>query len=158
MTLSFSNRVLVPNMDIDDLSDLSDDEIRRIVRDNMAAEEADWVRTGWGQGLVGQALFAGPIRYRKYLGRWKKTDMVLEVWPIPDDKTGETSYICEVSFVSNDYVKAAALRAELISTLDDMRLLVRDDSLKTGTVLNAFLGPRPDEESDEAPSPDDASM
>lgn len=157
MTLSFSNRALVSNVDASDLSDLSEDEIRRMVRDNMAAEEADWVRTGWGQGLVGQALFAGPIRYRKYLGRWKKADMVLEVWPIPDGKTGETSHICEISFVSSDYVRAAALRAELISILDGMHLLVHDDSLKTGTVLDAYLGPRPDMVPDDVPAPDDAS-
>ena len=152
MTLSFSKKVLVPDVDATDLSDLPEDEIRQIVRDNMAAEEADWAGDGWGRDLVDQTLFAGPIRYRKYLGKWKKAEMVLEVWPIPGED-GETSHICEISFGSNDYVQAAALRAELISILDKMQLLLHNDSLKTGTVLDAYLGPRPEK----APV-DDATM
>lgn len=155
MTLSFTNKASLPYEGVTDLSELPQDEIRKIARDNMVDEEANWVSEGWGRSLVDEALFAGPLRYRKYTGAWNDTEVALEVWPIPDASSQGTSYICEVSFEGDDRDKTAAMRTELIAMLDDLHVLVHEDSLKTGTVLNAYLGQPTDEVPDDVPAEDD---
>ncbi len=106
----------------------------------MPPIENDWAGADWGQNTIEESIYAGPLTYKHYDGKYKDTEIDIEIWPIVDRSTGEKSCITEVSFKVGSYDKAKKLRSGLMKKLENAGIMLHEDALKTGTVLDAYIG------------------
>ena len=67
-------------------------------------------------------------------------ELDIEIFAIPNQKTGEVEYVFEVAFSADTYEEAAAKRDEIAQILEATGYLLKEDGLKTNKILNAFLG------------------
>lgn len=110
----------------------------------MTCDEQDWHAVEWAVSTLERAQLIGPIRIRRFRGRWDGVGVTVELCPIGEGKT-----IAELSFKADDWKAAAETRSRLMAFLDEQGLLIRGDSLKTQAILNAALPAAKKEEQSE---------
>lgn len=140
MTLSLSCNKTKSNKGYDELELPKKKEAISIIKDKMPGKEDDWLYDSWGTSTISSAKKAGPLYYTKYTGEYNNYKVVIEIWPIEDQTTGEVTYITELSFKEDDYQNAARMRSDLMSYLEEAGILLHEDSLKTQTIMDAYLG------------------
>ena len=123
-------------------AELSPEEAAEMLGGQMPDLEKNWKTQGWGAEAMKKARTAGPVRFRRYTGTCQGREVRIEIWPVPDQVSGEVNCIAELSFKCGDYADAAAGRKETAEALEKQGLLVKGDALKTGRILDAFLGAR----------------
>lgn len=133
MTLSLSAEITEDAGAYTGIAELPIAEAVSMIKKNMPPEERDWKSEGWGTDAIEAAQMAGPVSFKRYTGEYKGTEVRIEVWEIKD------KYITELSVKADDYEEAAAIREELISYLDDLEILLKEDSLKTQRIMDAFF-------------------
>ncbi|MBQ3378725.1 MAG: hypothetical protein IJG50_02545 [Clostridia bacterium] len=134
MTLSLSAEAAEDAGGYSGIAELPLNEAVSMIREKMPSEEKDWKTEGWGTDAIEAAQTAGPVMFKRYTGDHRGTEIRIEVWEIKD------KYITELSVKADDYNEAAAVREELINYLDNMGILLKEDSLKTQRIMDAFFG------------------
>lgn len=110
-------------------------------KENMPKIENHWKgKKDWGKKTVSMAQYAGPVSYKRYKGDYKGMELAVEVWPVENQSTKKVTFITEASFKTEDYDEAKKLRKQLTKALDNEKILLHEDALKTGTVLDAYIG------------------
>ena len=140
MTLSVSLNKDVPAGGKKGVSELTPEEALSMVEQNMPAEERDWGTGQWGSSSLESAQMVGPVYFTRYKGKFKDSTVQIEIWEIPVRGSGDTRCITEISIKSEDCESAAGIREELKEKLEELGILMEEDSLKTHQVLDAFLG------------------
>ena len=140
MTLSITCEKTKSNDGYDDLELPKKSKAIEIMKDKMPGKEVDWLYDDWGTDTIEDAKKVGPVYYYKYTGTYDDYKVVIEIWPIEDQTTEEITYITELSFKADTYNEASELRSSLMEYLDDLEILVHDDSLKTQVIMDAYLG------------------
>ncbi len=107
----------------------------------MPEEEDNWKGvTSWGTTTLEKTLMVGPVPFTRIRGSWEEIpEVTIEICPIPDSETGETTYITELAFKTDDYEEAAANKERLTKILDEKGILEHRDALKASTILDAYL-------------------
>ncbi len=133
MVLSFSSDVDVKPPKKADLVLPDAPAAAEMMAEHMPQEEKNWGRAGWGTALAGTAESVGPIRFLRYTGTMGEQKVRIEIWPIP----GEDGliYLTEFSFTCDTVEEASGPREEAIALLDEMGILIREDSLKNQLIL-----------------------
>ena len=110
-------------------------------KENMPKIENQWGgKRDWGKKTVSMAQYAGPVSYKRYEGDYKGMELTVEIWPVENQSTKKVSFITEASFKTKDYNEAKKLRKQLTKALDQEKILLHEDALKTRTVLDAYIG------------------
>ena len=110
-----------------------------MLTENMPPEERSALP---GDGAAQTAELAGPVCFLRYTGTFLEQETDIEIWEIRDQASGGTRYITELSFEAADREEAAAIREKMIEGLSEMGLLLKEDSLKTQMILDAYFGKR----------------
>jgi len=140
MTLSIKCEKTKSNKDYKDLELPSKSEAIKIIKDKMPGKEEHWGYNNWGTDKIDNASKVGPLKYKKYKGTCNGIKVVIEIWPVKNSLTGITNYITELSFKTTSYDTASSLRSSFMNYLDKEGILIHEDSLKTQTVMDAYLG------------------
>ena len=133
MTLSFSNESEIKSESPLDITLLDCSDAIQMIADHMPPEEKDCQSDSWGTNLIKEAQIAGPVRFMRYSGVFDGYDIRIEIWPI--ESRGEIEYISEFSAQAEDMDEAAVMHERLISSLDEMGILLPIDALKTQMIL-----------------------
>ena len=136
MNLSFSADADVKQEEIPDLEQLSLEDARRMLLENMPFEEMDPVSGGEAAELMAGAQMAGPVRFLRYTGSLNGQEAVIEIWPVPDGEG--IRYITEWSSGFGTVEEAAEYREGAMAALEDLGILLHEDSLKTQMILDAM--------------------
>lgn len=139
MTLSLTREKSKTNSDYNDMELPKKDAAIKMIKDEMPGKEKDWLYDGWGKELIEVAKKAGPVYYQKYKGTYDGKKVVVEIWPIENQSTKETTYITEMSFKAVTYEEAQRRRIDLMNYLDGMGILCHKDSLKTQLIIDAYI-------------------
>lgn len=110
------------------LRSMSTDEVLSLITGSMPDGEKKAVGPA-----VSSMKTTGCIDYVQYSGTYKKTDIDIEIWNLPDGP------VAELSFKAKTFDSASALREELAGLLDSRGLLLHQDSLKTSMILNSIF-------------------
>lgn len=142
MKLSFN--VNLGRKKIGDISlpDITEEEARQLLKEKMPALEKDWKDTGWGTEAAGRVLKAGPLKYTRFEGTYLGKDVKLEIWPVKGADGDEDSYIVELSYESAEtdtFADVAAVKTAITEALDNEKILLHEDSLKTKRILDAWI-------------------
>lgn len=133
LTLTISTETSVPKVGYDDtvLPNLEDSiaMISENVPELVRALGLDYANT----------VVCGPVYYPRYTGELAGLELDIEICPVTN-KAGETKIICEVAFSVDTYEEAAVKRDEVTKILEDLGILLKEDGLKTQTIINAYLG------------------
>ncbi len=140
LKLSVSYKTKCPVEGKESVADLDLPEAVSIVGDNMPKEERDWKGEQWGSNALESVQMAGPVSFTRYKGTVGEQKVQIEIWEIPGRGSGNAQYIAEVSAKVKNFDDAAQIREELGNRLEEMGILLEEDSLKTQKVLDAFLG------------------
>ena len=139
MTLSLSANTKLRAGTEKTIADLEPREAYVMMLENMPVEERDWKSEGWGSDTFASAEPAGPIFFKRYEGAFSGREIRIEVWTIHDERDDTIRYLSELSFVAEEYEEAAAGRAEMIDQLMSLGILLKENSLKTQQMLDAYL-------------------
>ena len=139
MTLSFSFENSEKVEGSDSLASFSREEARAFVRKGMPEKEADWKQKGWGLMLIDRSEAVGPVRFLRAKGTLEGREVTAEIWPVTEKDKNEVSYTVELSFKAETFRDAEDGRAKLTELLDGKGVLLHEDSLKTGMILDAGL-------------------
>ena len=107
----------------------------------MPDEEVDWKSAGWGRKALSRAQKIGPLRLMRAKGTWQGTEVSLDIISV----TGDAAPVVELSFTADDYQTASRKRDGLTDCLEKLGVLVKEDSLKTQTILDANLLKAPED-------------
>ena len=111
-----------------------------LAKQTMPEKMKNWKYENWGSGTVDNATVAGPVVYTKQTGMYCGQEINLEIWPIFDKRIDETVWITELWFKTDSNETAQNLREMLVTELKSNGILLENSTLKTESVLNAFLG------------------
>lgn len=144
MTLSASFAKNAKGRGISSLGELTLRDALAYASSAMPDVERDWTRIGWGGEQLERAQVAGPLTFHRYMGRLDQgkgdaLKVTFEIWPLPQGGSS-VEYCCELSLVARGYERARTAREVARGMLGKKGILLDRDSLKTGTVLNAYLG------------------
>ena len=139
MTLSLTCKKEVSNRGYKDLELPKKKEAIDMIKDKMPGKEADWLYNDWGKELIKDAKKVGPLEYYKYSGKLNGSNVVIEIWPIENQTSGQIEYITELSFKETLFEKAKVLRDQIKNELDGLGILEHRDALKTQTIMDAYL-------------------
>ena len=139
MTLSFGAENSVKLKGIGSLYDLPVDDAKNYFADAMPDEEADWKASQWGITTLEKAGAAGPFNFLRAKGMLKGREVTLEIWPLKDPDQNEDPYLVELSFKTDTFEDASYGKTEITEYLDQKGILLHEDSLKTGHILDAWL-------------------
>ena len=134
MTLSISAESTEESGEYTGIAELDLADAIAMMKKYMPPEEKDWKFENWGTDTLETARMAGPVYFNRYTGEYQGKEVLIEVWEIKD------TYITELSVKAQDCEEAAAIREELMDSLDRQGILVKQDSLKTQQILDAFFG------------------
>ena len=140
MTLSLSCKKEKSNKGYDNLELPKKNAAIDMIKDKMPGKEENWLYENWGKDIIENAKKAGPVYCYRYEGEYNGTDIDIEIVPIENQASGETTYVTEVSFKEDDYTDASEIRENLMNDLDGLNILEHKDSLKTQLILDAYLG------------------
>ena len=140
MTLSLSAETECEAGGYESIADLDSNAALSMLEVNMPKEEVNWSSDQWGSKNLKSARLAGPVYFKRYTGTLEGQEVEIEVWTITDQKSGQESYLTELSFEADEYDQAAELREKMIEDLDGQGILLKEDGLKTQKILNAYLG------------------
>ncbi|MDO4333345.1 MAG: hypothetical protein Q4C58_11775 [Eubacteriales bacterium] len=139
MTLSLSRNKEASNKGYDDLELPKKGDAIDILKSNMPGKEENWLYDNWGTDTIEEGKKCGPLTYLKYKGDISGIDIVVEIWPITNKTSGETTYLTELSFKEDDYAAAVQNRQLVMDYLEQAGILLHEDSLKTQRILAAYL-------------------
>jgi hypothetical protein len=110
---------------------------------SMLIEEAptkfdNWVDKKWGTGILAKSRIFGPVRAKRYVGKWEGARIYLEVWPILNAEATGHDYLVEASLKTETYMEASGKRASLISYLEDEGWFLEQDSLRTQLIMERY--------------------
>ncbi|SPJ71790.1 uncharacterized protein FTOL_01518 [Fusarium torulosum] len=110
---------------------------------SMLIEEAptkfdNWVHNKWGTGILAKSRIFGPVRAKRYVGKWEGTRIYLEVWPILNAEATGHDYLVEASLKTETYMDASEKRASLISYLQSEGWFLEQDSLRTQLIMERY--------------------
>ena len=140
MTLSVSHEANVDAGELKSVAELTPETGLSMVEQNMPAEERDWTTEQWGSRALESAQLVGPVFFTRYSGKYKDSKVQIEVWEIPEKDSGESRPITEISIKAEDCESASEIRGEISEKLQELGVLIEEDSLKTLQVMDAFLG------------------
>ena len=139
MKLSLSAEVSIPADTEETIADLDPSEGFSMMMENMPEEEKNWKADLWGIDTFQRAEPAGPIFFTRYTGEFLSQKTRIEIWEIHDERDDSVHYLTELSFKTDHYEKATAIRKQMMDNLLDMGILLKVDSLKTQQMLDAYL-------------------
>lgn len=139
MTLSFSCENSEKTERSDSLASFSAAEARAFLKKGMPEKEADWRQKGWGLVMTDRAEAAGPVRFLRAKGMLEEHEVTVEIWPVMEKDKNETGFTVELSFKAESFPEARDGRTKLTKLFDEKGILLHEDSLKTGMVLEAGL-------------------
>ena len=132
MTLSFTYEVKIDKPE-GGMKLMKDDDFVSLVLANMPDEEGGWMFARLKSAMIANARIAGPVDYIRYTGSYKGVEIDIEVWDV------KGTFITELSFTADDIGNASSLRNELMELLDSRGILLKEDSLKTQIILDAYI-------------------
>lgn len=139
MTLSFSYENSEKTEGSDSLASFSAEEARAFLKKGMPEKEADWKQKGWGLLMTDRAEAVGPVRFLREKGTLEDRVITVEIWPVMGADRNEPGFTVELSFKAGDFPDARDGRTKLTELLDEKGILLHEDSLKTGMLLDAGL-------------------
>lgn len=139
MVLSFSAEASGATEGLQTMDQLALEDALAMLRENMPEKEQNWKSPLWGLNTLQTAGEAGPVRFKRYTGRFQDAELDIEVWTLTDPDGISSHYITELSFKEKDYNKAAGIRKALIEDLKVQGLLLEQDGLKTQHILDLYF-------------------
>ena len=139
MTLSFSCENSEKTEGSDSLASFSAEEARAFLKKGMPEKEADWKQKGWGLLMTDRAEAVGPVRFLREKGTLEDRVITVEIWPAMEADRNGPGFTVELSFKAEDFPDARDGRIKLTELLDEKGILLHEDSLKTGMILDAGL-------------------
>ena len=121
-----------------ELDRMSDEELSEKHPD-MPQEAKNWKSENWGIEQMETAQMAGPVFFRRYTGKYLGKKVQIEIWTVPEPGSGEDLFITELAFKEDDFPAASAGREEMKEGLEELDILLPDDSLKTSRILNGYF-------------------
>lgn len=113
-------------------------ESRKMLTENAPAIFNSWflsAKTGAG-GPLDSAIVYGPIKAKRYVGKWNGDKLYIEVWPIRTSKEdGTMIQVVEASFKVDETTDAMDRKAELQKVLEGKGWFEAKDSLKTALIM-----------------------
>lgn len=140
MTLSLSTERTGDAKGRGGIEDLKPGDAAEMLKQNMPGEEKNWKTENWGIARMEEAQMAGPVFFRRYTGNYLGRKVQIEIWPVKDRKSGTEFLITELSFKEKEFEAAFAGREEIKESLENLGILVPDDSLKTSRILKGYSG------------------
>ena len=138
MTLSYKFDADIPNDGFDELALPYLSEALKTAGKNMPQTELNAKGKKWGSKSLKNAKFIGPVVFRRYKGKLNGQKIDVEVWPIENQKTKETTYFAELSFDAASYEEAKNTRQIIMEKLSELGVLKQESSLKTNAMYDAF--------------------
>ena len=139
MTLSLSTERTGDAEGCDGIEDLKSADAVEMLKQNMPQEEKNWKSENWGIEQMETAQMAGPVFFRRYTGKYLGKKVQIEIWTVPEPGSGEDLFITELAFKEDDFPAASAGREEMKEGLEELDILLPDDSLKTSRILNGYF-------------------
>lgn len=139
MTLSLSTERTGDAEGCDGIEDLKYADAVEMLKQNMPQEEKNWKSENWGIEQMETAQMAGPVFFRRYTGKYLGKKVQIEIWTVPEPGSGEDLFITELAFKEDDFPAASAGREEMKEGLEELDILLPDDSLKTSRILNGYF-------------------
>lgn len=138
ITLSYSFDKTISNIgDNADLSSLDKNMIISYLKDNLPIlENGD---NNNGIELLDYVSITPAICYKKYSGNFDDKKISIEVWPIYTKTTDKIEYITELSLKCDNINDASSLKEQMDASLNDLCILLHEDSLKTNKVLSTYF-------------------
>lgn len=120
---------------------------RKMLEDKAPQQFNSWSASSQGAGSGGplnNAVVYGPVEAKRYVGSWgswPKNKFYIEVWPIRTSKDDpKLKPTVEASFKVDDVTIAMNGLRDLGILLKDKGWLLPEDSLKTGMIMNNYVG------------------
>ena len=114
MKLSLSAEVSIPADTEETIADLDPSEGFSMMMENMPEEEKNWKADLWGINTFQRAELAGPIFFTRYTGEFLSQKTRIEIWEIHDERDDSVHYLTELSFKTDHYEKATAIRKQMM--------------------------------------------
>jgi hypothetical protein len=111
---------------------------RSILTEEAPNKFDNWVHDKWGTDMLANSRIFGPVRAKRYVGKWEGTKIYLEVWPIRNAEATGDDYLVEASLKAESYVDASGKRASLISYLQGEGWFLEQDSLRTQLIMERY--------------------
>lgn len=138
MTLSYKFDADITNEGFGELELPNLAEAVKTAGKNMPQTEVTTKGKKWGSKSLKKANFIGPVVFRRYKGKLNGQKIDVEVWPIENQKTKETTYFAELSFDADSYEEAKNTRQIIMEKLSELGVLKQESSLKTNAMYDAY--------------------
>ncbi len=125
--------------DYEDLSRFTKEDAAQFLLEAMPEEVLLQTEGVSAEDLPEKLRLAGPVRFDRLKGELLGREVTLEIWPVRQKDREETAYIAELSFKADGLPDAEEGRKELREWLEEKGILLHEDSLKTGVILDAWL-------------------
>lgn len=137
-TLSFSRKKEFALKGSSGMDLPSVDDARKIAAKEIPGKLDRWMKEGWAGGILTTAHLYGPVRGKRWAGKWQGLDLDVEVWELKAESGKGFELIVEISFKEDTEAKAAGGRQKLQTFLRDRKWLIEDDVLKTEMILKRY--------------------
>ena len=138
LTLSVSTESSAKYKDYRSLSRFSVQDAVTFLKSAMPEQELNWREAQWGALMLERAQLLGPVETQRIEGSWQGAEVQVDICPLRD------GYVTELSLKLDGLASASAQREQMRALLEEKGLLLPVDSLKTQTILNAYLKPEAD--------------
>jgi hypothetical protein len=137
-TLSFTRKkpAHVPGVKGMELPEEAD--ARRLAVEQISGKLDRTKQAGWARAILSEAHVYGPVKGRRWSGKFDGLKLDLEVWEVRMAGGKGTEPIVELSFKEDDGTKAEAERTKLDHFLKEKGWLLGDDILKTELILQRY--------------------
>jgi hypothetical protein len=144
-TLSFTRKKFVdlPGLRKMELPEAAD--ARRVSIAKIAGKLDRVNHEGWARDILARAHLYGPVKGRRWSGRFNGIELDFEVWEVRTKDGRGVEPIVELSFKEDDRTKAESRRSKLKDFLQGKGWLLEQEILKTQLILDRYARtPAPD--------------
>lgn len=133
MTLSLTAEAELKLEEKADIHHLESGEAARLTAAYMPPQERNRANQSQAAPEAGVLEKIGPLRFVRYTGTLERHSVRIEIWPMPF--SGEMRYVTEFSAKCKTAEEAVKLREDCIRALDEMGILLHDDTFKSEWIL-----------------------
>ena len=133
MTLSLTAEAELKLEEKADIHHLESGEAARLTAAYMPPQERNRANQSPAAPEAGVLEKIGPLRFVRYTGTLERHSVRIEIWPMPF--SGEMRYLTKFSAKCKTAGEAVKLREDCIRALDEMGILLHDDTFKSEWIL-----------------------
>jgi hypothetical protein len=137
-TLSISRKKNVEESTNSEMDLPGESKSRAMLIDEAPDKFDNWQVNNWGTSMLEESRIFGPVRAKRWIGKWEGMRLYIEVWRIGKRGSTEIDYLVEASFKTESRMTASVKHDSFISYLQDKGWFLCKDSLKTQLIMERY--------------------